>query len=775
MDLLGRPSRPLELNGHRLPKEHKKYGSNGHLTRADTLLSELLATSLIPVEDWEKLPATTQDRLRACADDADTLLPLLIKAGMLTEYQAARVAAGNTFGLVLGNYRLLDRIGAGGMGVVFKAEHKYMRRLAAIKVLPLSADQNPLLLQRFYTEMRAVAQLQHPNIVCAFDAGRVDKPDPYGQSLHYFVMEYVQGYDLEQLVEAQGPLAPVQACDLIHQTACALGEADKHQLVHRDIKPSNILVTAEQQAKLLDFGLALCYDHRLTDPGTVLGTLDFLAPEQAKDASSVDIRADIYSLGGTLFWCLTGRIPFPSRGNMVQDLTDRLNQPPPSVRGLRPEVSFELDAVVQKMMATRPDDRFETPAAVQKALLPFLKPESPEHLLFSAAVAPTLPRPTQADGSFGRTQVIPAEGRLHQVLVVDDEDGIRNFCRFTLQSERLQCSEAVDGAAALAAIESKQFDLVLLDVSMPRMTGPELVKKVRQKPAYANLKIILFSGYQTPDELASLMASGVDDCLAKPFSIVQLRSRVQAALRLKDAQDRSDWLNQHLIAANLELERNLTARDSDLIAARNALVMALAQLVEYRETESPIHLLRLQRFCRVLAEEAAATAGFGEKIDSGFLQLLECCAPLHDIGKVALPDHILLKPGKLEAEERLLMQTHTTIGADILRRVAGQNGPALAFLTMAVDIARHHHERYDGHGYPDRLAGADIPLSARIVTVADVYDALRTSRKWKPALSHAAACQVMTDISTGQFDPILIEAFQCCAPKWEKIHRELTD
>src|SRR5262249_41510594 len=145
----------------------------------------------------------------------------------------------------------------------------------------------------------------------------------------------VEGYDLDQIVERHGPLPPVQACDIIHQTACALGEAHKHQLVHRDIKPSNILVTSEQQAKLLDFGLALCYDHRLTDPGTVLGTLDYLAPEQAKDASSVDIRADLYSLGGTLFWCLTGRTPFPAQGNMVQELSERLNQPPPSVRTWR--------------------------------------------------------------------------------------------------------------------------------------------------------------------------------------------------------------------------------------------------------------------------------------------------------------------------------------------------------------------------------------------------------------------------------------------------------
>jgi response regulator RpfG family c-di-GMP phosphodiesterase len=765
---------PSKSNLTFLGRHKPPSNGNGHYPRPKSLVDQLLHDSLILGEDWDKLPAATRQELQNCGEDYDALLPLLIQEGMLTEYLAARIATGTTYGLVLGNYRVVDRIGAGGMGVVFKAEHKYMRRFAAIKVLPLQPDQHSLLLQRFYTEMRAVAQLQHPNIVAAFDAGRLEKADPYGQTLHYFVMEYVQGYDLELFVEQHGSLAAIQACDIIHQTACALGEAHKHQLVHRDIKPSNILVTSEQQAKLLDFGLALCFDHRLTDPGTVLGTLDYLAPEQAKDASSVDIRADLYSLGGTLFWCLTGRTPFPSRGNMVQDLADRLNQPPPSVRTWRPEISPELDAVVRKMMATRPDDRYPTPQAVQQALLPFLRPESPEHLMTSKAVT-VAPRRSRPGFTCSPTQVIPTEGRVHQLLIVDDEDGIRHFCRFTLQSETVHCDEAVDGIAALEALENKSYDLMLLDVSMPRMTGTEVVKRVRERYPYHHLKIILFSGHQTPDELAALLATGVDDCLGKPFSIVQLRSRVLAALRLKDAQDRSDWLNHHLVAVNQELEQNLNARDSDLVSARNALIMALAQLVEYRETESPQHLRRLQRYCRLLAEEAANLPALEGQIDTGFLQLLECCAPLHDIGKVALPDHILLKPGKLETEERLLMQTHTTIGADILKSVAAQHGPALGFLTMAIDIARHHHERYDGKGYPDRLAGNDIPLAVRIVTIGDVYDALRTPRKWKPALSHAAAVQVMTDISTGQFDPQLIHAFQTSAPAFEKVHRECSD
>ncbi len=147
---------------------------------------------------------------------------------------------------------------------------------------------------------------------------------------------------------------------------------------------------------------------------------------------------------------------------------------------------------------------------------------------------------------------------------------------------------------------------------------------------------------------------------------------------------------------------------------------------------------------------------------------------MHDIGKVALPDHILLKPGKLTPDERVLMQAHTVVGADILKRVAEQHGFAAAFLQTAIDITRHHHERFDGTGYPDRLAGTAIPLSARIVSLGDVYDALRSRRVYKPALSHAASMQLMVD-ANGQFDPGLVEVFQRCSQKFEKIYREMAD
>lgn len=338
-------------------------------------LQGLLDSSLVVAEDWEALPDRTREELLHCPD-LGAALSLLVKHNLLTEYQAARVEAGKSHGLVLGNYRVLERIGAGGMGVVFKAEHLRMRRIVALKVLPLHPDLDTRLLRRFIGEMRALAQLQHPHIVSALDDGEAAGSGAGDPPLHYFVMEYVPGQDLEALVLEQGPLSSPAACGLAYQVASALAAAHERDLVHRDIKPSNIRVTPDGQAKLLDFGLVRHGWHRVTEPGAVLGTLDYLAPEQAQDASAVDIRADVYGLGGTLYWCLTGRPPFSCEGGPAASLLRRLSQQPPRARDANPSVSVELDAVVARMMALDPADRYPTPQAVMNALLPFLKTDS---------------------------------------------------------------------------------------------------------------------------------------------------------------------------------------------------------------------------------------------------------------------------------------------------------------------------------------------------------------------------------------------------------------
>jgi response regulator RpfG family c-di-GMP phosphodiesterase len=724
------------------------------------VLQELINSSIVIEEDWERLASTERQNLMACSH-LDKLLSELTRHGLLTRYQAERIETGCSAGLILGNYRIIERLGAGGMSVVFKAEQLGLRRDVAIKVLTNSVGADSRAAARFTTEMRAVARLQHPNIVAAIDAGKHVSPNSELPPIRYFVMEYVPGQDLDEYVRKHGPLPISHACDLIHQIASALEEARKHNLVHRDIKPSNIRVTPQGQAKLVDFGLARRWDSRQTQPGSLLGTIDFMAPEQVQDAGSVDIRADIYALGATLYWCLTAQLAFPARGTLLEMAAHRITQCVPSARVVRPEIPRELDEVIARMTANKPDERFQTPRAVMRALLPFVDSE-----LCNLPVS----------GSMELTHhELTGAARVFNVLIVDDSRPIRDFCRMTLQSSEMACEEAGNGLECLEAFETKNYDLVLLDIDMPEMSGLETLRRLRANPANSNLKIIMFSGRASADEMAQAMFDGADDYLTKPFSCTQLQARVRAGLKLKLALERLDFVNRNLTEANRDLERVLAVRNHDLATSRNAIGAALAGTILLRSTETPAHLRRMRGYCRRLAEEATRSSPYASQINAGFIEILDCCVPFHDIGAIGLPEYLVMKPGKFTLEERLLMQTHTTLGAEMLQRVANEHGYAPEFFQMAVAITRHHHERFDGSGYPDGLAGTAIPLAARIVAIADVFDALRSRRFYKPPLPHNVAVQVVLEGSPGQFDPALIDCFRSCQEDFDQIFRDSPD
>lgn len=358
-----------------------------------------------------------------------------------------------------------------------------------------------------------------------------------------------------------------------------------------------------------------------------------------------------------------------------------------------------------------------------------------------------------------------------RILIVDDEQAIRHFSRLALEGDGLPCDEAANGALAVQAYLKQHYDLVLCDIDMPEMNGVEVCRRLRKDPRDPNLKIIMFSGRTNPDDLAQLLLEGADDYLMKPFTPFQLQARVHSALRLKTAQERSDLLNRNLLVVNHELEKQLNARDGSLIEARNAFSLALAKLAHLRDNDTGEHLMRIQTFSRRLAEETRKSPAFA--VDDNFVDMLTLCAPLHDIGKIGLSDDILCKPGKLSPDERLAMQRHTTIGAEKLQEVADQHGFALAFLRMSIDIARHHHERFDGKGYPDGLIGTEIPLAARMVTICDVYDALRSPRVYKPAFTHATAVKMMSEEPGGQFDPALFSIFLRCGDDFEQIYDKI--
>ena len=504
-----------------------------------------------------------------------------------------------------------------GMGVIYLAEHIRMRRRVAIKTLTFTEDQDERLRLRFDAEMRAVAQLRHQNIVTPIDFGEEHSPNPDIGSLHYFVMEYLPGEDLEALIHGKGPLTPDRACRLAHQVADALNEAHSHQLIHRDIKPSNILVTPEGSAKLLDFGLARSARARLTEPGSVLGTLGYMAPEQARDATTVDERADIYSLGATLFWALTGQDPFPLTSNVAQDLNLRLTQPPPSARSIQPEVPARLDDIVAKMMAIDPADRYSTAEAVMQALLP---------LTVRATMWSRIPRPAAA--AVNRTGARPMPPRAQRrILVVDDEAGIRTFCSLALRRDAVECEEAADGLKALEALKSRPFDLVLLDIDMPNLNGTETLRHIRMALPAPNLKVVMFSGRSTADDMAQLLSpAGADDFLPKPFTIVQLRARVNAALRLKDAPRPVGPPQSAPVDGQRGSGAEPVGQRRGIVRCSERLVLAIARLVEARGNDSGSHLLRLRQFSRTLGDEALAGNDFGPVVDAAFVQMLEACA-----------------------------------------------------------------------------------------------------------------------------------------------------
>jgi serine/threonine-protein kinase len=304
----------------------------------------------------------------ALADD-------LVDRGWLTRHQAKQVLRGRAADLTIGDYRVLERLGEGGMGRVYKALHRPTNRVAALKVMKPHLLADPVALKRFRREVTAASQLSHPNIAAVFEALQAE-------DAHFLAMEFVDGTDLTNLVNDGGPVSVSAACEFIRQAALGLGHAHERGLVHRDVKPSNLLVTRSQPAgvvKILDLGLARPlsiedggHQHvsTLTVDGAVVGTPDFMAPEQGKNSHTADFRADLYSLGCTLYYLLTARLPFPE-GTVIDKLVKHQLEDPYPVELIRQDVPAAILPVLQRLMAKKPDDRYQSGAEVAAALSPF--------------------------------------------------------------------------------------------------------------------------------------------------------------------------------------------------------------------------------------------------------------------------------------------------------------------------------------------------------------------------------------------------------------------
>jgi putative two-component system response regulator len=314
------------------------------------------------------------------------------------------------------------------------------------------------------------------------------------------------------------------------------------------------------------------------------------------------------------------------------------------------------------------------------------------------------------------------------ILIVDDNAIALELLRNALQQSGHIVRAARGGREAFDLIRAGEFSLVISDWEMPEMSGVELCRAVRQENLSGYVYFILLTGHDTPQDKIEGLDAWADDFMTKPFDAAELCARVRSAERM------------------LSLE------------TRDVAIFAMAKLAESRDPETGAHLERVQRYAKTLTQHLRRSSRLGEQINDEFVRLIYLTSPLHDIGKVGIPDCVLLKPGRLSDHEFEVMKTHTTLGGQTLE-AALRKFPNVKFLQMARDIAITHHERFDGKGYPAGLSGDSIPLCGRIVALADVYDALTSKRVYKDAFGHEVAKSIIVGDTGTHFDPDVVAAF----------------
>lgn len=336
------------------------------------------------------------------------------------------------------------------------------------------------------------------------------------------------------------------------------------------------------------------------------------------------------------------------------------------------------------------------------------------------------------------------------ILIVDDTPANLDILLEGL-GDRYNISVAVDGKSALETLEEQVPDLMLLDIMMPGMDGYEVLYSMKKNSLWASIPVIFLTAMSEAADKTKGLRAGAVDYITKPFDMTEVQARLDTQLTLKEARDFLE--NQNEI-----LEDRVRKRTEELQMTQDATITALASLAETRDNETGWHIKRTQNYIRILAEAVRRKGWYLRDLSDQTIDLLYKSAPLHDIGKVGIPDDILMKNGPLTAEEFETMKRHTLLGADSLKR-AEKESPASTFLETARLIALTHHEKWDGSGYPQGLKGEAIPLAGRLMALADVYDALITRRVYKPPYTHEKAVAIITDSRGTHFEPILCDAF----------------
>ncbi|MFZ4285227.1 response regulator [Variovorax sp. HJSM1_2] len=354
------------------------------------------------------------------------------------------------------------------------------------------------------------------------------------------------------------------------------------------------------------------------------------------------------------------------------------------------------------------------------------------------------------------------------VLVVDDTPDNLSLMS-SLLKDRYRVKVANHGERGLRiAASDPPPDLILLDIMMPGIDGYEVCRRLKSDPLTRDIPVIFLTAKSEVDDETQGLALGAADYITKPVSPPILLARVETHLALKASAD-------FLRDKSAFLEEEVAKRTLEVQAIQDVTIMAMASLAETRDNETGNHIRRTQLYVRRLAEVLRVVPRFTDYLSDRNIELLFKSAPLHDIGKIGIPDNILLKPGKLTPEEFEIMKTHTTLGRNAIVDAEARLGMQVEFLTLAKEIALSHQEKWDGSGYPEGLAGEAIPIAARLMAIADVYDALISKRVYKPPFSHPEACEIMRKGRGSHFDPEMLDAFMEVSTDFYDIAQKYTD
>ena len=353
------------------------------------------------------------------------------------------------------------------------------------------------------------------------------------------------------------------------------------------------------------------------------------------------------------------------------------------------------------------------------------------------------------------------------ILVIDDTPGNLSLLNQLLRTHyRVKLANSGERGLELAALSPT--DLILLDIMMPEMDGYEVFERLKANPATSRIPVIFLTAKSGTDDEERGLAMGAVDFIHKPIAPSVVLARVRTHLQIRNWQtfleDKSAWL-----------QKEVEARVSEVSRLQEATIRVMVSLAEFRDECTGNHIRRTQNYVRLLAEYLSRLPRDAEFLRGEQIDRIAKASPLHDIGKIAIPDNILLKPGKHTPEEFEIMKTHSVKGERMLQHSIREMGGDNAMLVFACQIARSHHERWDGSGYPDGLAGEAIPLAARLMAVADVYDALRSRRPYKKAFEHREAVDLIVQGGGSHFDPLLVEAFLALQSQFSESATKLAD